>query len=161
RALGFQDSGSFNIPEMMGMQLLAFFHPGEKLYGVIYDHQKIAPTFDICCEFADESGLTGTNTKVGEAMETRPGQETIRIDQGSVKAVFDAVCQKAAGKERRPGAVDGFVAQFKRSYVKSMNWRMKKGGVSRDEIRRQAAQKGTELSEEHLEETYKTLRGAY
>src|SRR5688572_12895818 len=36
-ALGFEEIGAFSIPEMGGLQLLAFVHPTERFYGVIYD----------------------------------------------------------------------------------------------------------------------------
>ena len=59
RALGFEDAGAFAIPEMAGLQIAGFCHPREHLTAAIYDHTKIAPTFDIFFERPDTSGVTG------------------------------------------------------------------------------------------------------
>src|SRR5262245_2184019 len=59
RALGFQEIGAFNIPEMGGIQFLAFFHSGEQFYGCAYDHKKLEPTFDVVCLLANDTSVTG------------------------------------------------------------------------------------------------------
>src|SRR5215470_6471480 len=41
KALGFEEIGAFSIPEMQGLQMLAFVFPAEQIYGTIYDHKKI------------------------------------------------------------------------------------------------------------------------
>jgi hypothetical protein len=161
REQGFQDVGAFSVPELGGLQLLAFVHPGERLYGAVYEHKKLPHTFDIVCGYPDESGITGTNTKIGETLDPRPGQVTLRLDQADVATVFRAVLDKAGPAERNPVAVGDFVSHFKRAYVRGMNWRMKKGGSSREEIRRQAAAQGNEVTDEQVDAVYESLRSAY
>jgi hypothetical protein len=161
KALGFEEIGAFTIPEMAGLQILAFVHTGERLYGIIYDHKTIAPTFDIICKFEDQTALSATNSKAGRSLDKRPGHPILWLGDDRVAAVLDAVKQHPQPAARVTVSADGFLPRFKRSYAESMNWRMKKGGVSRDEIRRQTESKGKTINEETLNEVYKNLRKAH
>jgi len=161
KALGFDEIGAFAMPEMGGLQILAFAHPGERLYGIIYDHKKLAPTFDIVCDFEDHTGLSATNSKAGRTLDKRPGHPILWLGDDRVGAVLEAVKQHPQPVARVPVSAEKFLSHFKRSYAESMNWRMKKGGVSREEIRRQAESKGKTLDEESLNEIYKNLRNAH
>ena len=161
KALGFQEIGTFTIPELAGLQMLALVHPAERLYGIIYDHKKIGPYFDICCDFEDHTALTGCSSKVGGNLDKRPGHPTLWLRDDRVAIVLDALKQHAQPAPRVPVSAEQFLSHFKSSYAGSMNWRMKKGGVSREEIRRQAESKGKTLDEERLNEVYKNLRKAH
>ena len=161
RAAGFKDIGAFSIPEIQNLQILAFVHP-DNFYALIYDHHKLEPTFDIVADFeTDDIGLTGANTTFGETIESRPGQITIRKDNGSVAEIFDLVRNHVAAGRRRAVTAEGFVEHFKQSYARSMNWTMKKGGISREEIRRQAVKDGQDLTDEQVDEVYKEMRQGY
>jgi hypothetical protein len=157
-AAGFQSAGAFSLPEMAGMQMAAFAHEGERLYGVIYDHQKMPPNFDIVCAYEDGTDLTVTNTKFGEAMDRPPRSPAIRLDGGTVAEALTALQGHPATSPRRPTAVADFAEHFRLAYAKDMNWRLKRGGGTREEIRRQAAKDGTEVTDELVEEVYKTQR---
>ncbi len=161
RALGFQDVGAFTIPQVDGLQMLAFVHVQERLYGVIYDHKKVPPTYDICCDFEDKSGLTATNSKAGSALDQRPGHPSLWLGDDRVAAVLEAVRKHPQPAPRVPVSAGQFLSAFTRSYAEGMNWRMKKGGVSRDEIRRHAEHRGMKLDDEALDAVYRSQRKAH
>ncbi len=161
RAAGFEQIGVFTIPEMSNLQFLAFVHITEKFYGCLYDHQKLEPTFEIIADFADDSGLAGTSTTLGAELEQRPGCVTIRKDGASVVEIFEAVRQHPKAAERLPLTREGFVENFKKGYAISMNWRLKKGGVSKEEIKRQAARDGQKITDEQVDEVYVEMREGY
>ena len=161
RAAGFEEVGVFTIPEMGGLHLMAFVHLAERFYACIYDHKATPPWFDICAEFADQSGLTGSNTALGDAVDRRPGDIKISMPQESVKAVFKALREHPTAAQRVAVTREAFAETFKREYARSMNWTMRKGGVSREEIRRQAREDKQSLTDEQLEEAYKSLRASY
>lgn len=161
QALGFAPAGTFSLPEIGGLQIAAFAHEQERLFGVAYDHQKMPPNIDIVCEHEDGTEISATNTKMGEAMDRRPEVTAIRLDGGSVRDVFDAVQKSPATAPRKPVKAEEFAAQFRGSYAKSMNWRLKRGGTTREEIRRQAAQDGTQVTDEIIDETYQAQRESY
>jgi hypothetical protein len=160
-SLGFKEVGAFSLPELSGLLILAFVHPTEHLYGVIYDHKTIEPTFDICCAFEDGSGLSATNTSMGNTLDKRPDHALLWVGKETVREVLEAAQKHPQPAARKPVAREGFVAYFKKDYAEGMNWRLKKGGINREEIRRQAQQDGQQLSEEQLEESYKSLRESY
>lgn len=162
RAAGFAEIGAFNIPEMAGLQFLAFLHPGEQFYGCVYDHPKMAPTFDVVCRRTDDTSVTGTNTRMGEALDQPPGRTTIRLEQAGVAEVVAAVRgHPAAVGPRQPVSAGAFLAFFAKAHADYMNWRLAKGGASREEIRRQATQDGQQITDEQVEETYQSMRETY
>ncbi len=158
KALGFQEIGAFTIPEMEGLQMLAFVHLAERLYGLIYDHKKIEPTFDIFCTFEDQTGLTAGSSKIGRSLDKRPGHPILWVGDERVAAVLEAFKAHPQPVPRIPTSADAFLARFKRSYAEGMNWRMKKGGVSKEEIRRQSASRGKPVDEETINQVYETMR---
>ena len=158
KALGFQEIGAFTIPEMEGLLMLAFVHPAERLCGIIYDHKVIPPTFDIACDFEDQTGLTAGSSKAGQSLDKRPGHPILWVGDERVSAVLDALKQHPQPVARVPVSADNFLPHFKRNYADGMNWRMKKGGVSREEIRRQAESQGKTVDEETINEVYKNMR---
>jgi hypothetical protein len=161
RAARFKDIGAFTIPEMNNLQVFAFLHP-DNFYGIIYDHHKIDPTFEVNADFENDGiGLAGTNTTLGETLEQRPGHVTIRKDGASVAEILGLVRNHLAAAQRRPITAEGFVENFKQGYARSMNWTMKKGGITREEIRRQAAKDGQEVTNEQVEAVYTEMREGY
>jgi len=161
RKLGFQEIGAFAVPQLQGLLMLAFVHPDERLYGVIYDHKRMEPTFDIVCDLEDGTDINGCSTKIGETLDKRPGHTVYWLGDDRVNVVLDAVLKHPQSAPRVPVSHEGFLTHFKKSYADGVNWRMRKGGASRDEIRRQIVSKGNEVNEEVVENVYKNLRSAY
>jgi hypothetical protein len=160
-AHGFTALGAFTLPEVGGLQLAAFVHEGERLYGVAYDHEKLPPNIDIVGELEDGGELSGSNTTFGDTVDRRPEVIAIRLDGGGVKELLAAVQAHPAPAPRKPVAGADFATYFRTTYARTMNWRMKRGGVTREEIRRQAQKDGTELTEEQFEEVYQEQRATY
>jgi ribosome-binding protein aMBF1 (putative translation factor) len=131
------------------------------MYGVIYDHKQIAPTFDIACDLEDSSDVNGSSSKIGETLDKRPGHASLWTGDDRVHAVLDAVQKYPQSAPRVAVSPEGFLGHFNKSYAEGMNWRIKKGGASRDEIRRQIISKGDEVDEELVENVYKNLRRAH
>jgi hypothetical protein len=162
RALGFEEVGAFQIPELGGLKILGLIHPGEGLLSVIYDHNRApAPTFDICADFTDGSTVSATNSAAGNALDKQPGHPILWLGNVSAHEILEAVKTLSATAPRQPIHKSDFVEHFKKAYARSINWRLKKGGASRDEIRRQAEKKGQNLSDEQLEACYQSLHQTY
>ena len=153
-AHGFTSLGAFTLPETGGLQIAAFVNETERLYGTIYDHQKMPPNIDIVGDLEDGGELSGSNTKFGDAVDRRPEVIAIRLDGGGVKELLEAVQEHPTQSPRKPVNGADFAEYFRLSYAKAMNWRMKRGGTTREEIRRQAKKDRTELTEEEFEEVY-------
>lgn len=161
RTLGFEEAGAFVLPEMAGLQMAGFCHPRERLIAAIYDHTKTTPTLDICFERPDTSGVSGTNTTLGHDLSRRPECKRISIDKGTVEQVYAAVVGEGSASERVSVTPAEFANHFKASYARSMNWTLKQGGVSRDDIRRESKRMGQEVTDEQVEECFERMRGGY
>jgi hypothetical protein len=161
RAIGFQDIGSFQLPELGGLLIHALWHPQEPAYAVVYDHKRMEPTMDVLCRFTDDTSVTATNTNMGRSLDTRPGAKTHWLGKASARHLFDAVRNHPHTAPPCAHTPEEFVARFQRAYAESMDWRLKKGGVSRDEIRRQAEQDGHSLTDEQFNEAYEMQREQY
>lgn len=160
-ALGFKDVGSFQCPELGGLLMHGLWHPQEPVYAVVYDHKQIAPTMDVLCRYTDDTSVTATNTEMGKSLDTRPGTKTHWLGNASAQQLLDAVRNHPHTAPPCPHPAEDFVWRFQRAYAESMNWRLKKGGVSRDEMRRQAKQDGMELNDEEFEGAYEMQREQY
>jgi hypothetical protein len=161
RALGFQDIGSFQIPEMEGLLVQALHHPQEPAYAIVYDHRKIPATMDLVRGFTDEFGLSVASTAMGSTLDQRADSKTYWMDQASAREMFDTLKGHQHSAPAKPHPPGDFAARFRESYTKSMNWRMRKGGVSRDEMRRQAKSTDISLTDEQFEEAWKEQRDQY
>lgn len=161
RALGFEDAGAFTIPEMAGLQMAGFCHSGERLMAVIYDHTKIAPSFDICFERPDTSEVTGTSTALGHELARRPESKRISMEKATVEQLYRAVVGEGTAADRVAVAPANFACDFKASYARSMNWKLKQGGVTREDIRREVKRMSQEITDEQLEECFANMREGY
>lgn len=160
RAAGFADEGIFTVPET-GLHVMGFVNVPERFYACIYDWKELGAIFDICTELPNNAELTGTNSTMGASMDTRPEDIKLGMAKASVKEVLDALRAHPRAAERLPVAKGGFVGTFEQQYARSMNWTMKKGGISREEIRRQAEKDNVKVTEEQLDEMYKEMRASY
>src|SRR5688572_4898918 len=161
RALGFEQTGVFSIPEIGGTYLVGLVHVTERFYGCVYDYAVTAPTFDFFAELGNDEDLTGTNSTIGAHLDQRPGELKVRVKDGSVAEVWDAVRAHARAPGRLEVARDGFVETFKKGYARSMAWSLRQGGPSKESMRRQAQLDKIELTDEELEEAYQDSRRGY
>ena len=99
--------------------------------------------------------------KIGQNLDKRPHNPILWVGNDNVAAVLEELQRHPHTAPRVPVSAEEFLTYFKRSYAEGMNWRMKKGGVSRAEIRRQMASKGHEINEEVVENIYKNMRAAH
>jgi hypothetical protein len=161
RALGFEDAGAFSIPEMGGLMVLGLVHPRDGLASIIYDHKNRPISFEILEDFTDGSSVTATSSSIGSALDKRPNNPILWLGTTNAREILQAVQDHAASAPRKPIAKTEFVDRFKAGYARSVNWRLKKGGASRDEIRRHAEKKGRTLTDEQIEQSYRNLRVGY
>lgn len=98
---------------------------------------------------------------MGKTLDKRPDYTILWLGKVSVVEAIKSVAAHPTQSPRKPVSCEQFIIEFKKSYARSMNWRMKKGGASREEIKRQAEADGLELSAEQIEESYQSLRESY
>ena len=71
------------------------------------------------------------------------------------------------GSERRPEGPydvwnrDNFAQKFETAYAEEMDWRLKRGGVTSDEVRRTAQASGKNYSEDQIQQATRQLQEKY
>ena len=141
--------------------ILGLVHPAEGLLSVVYDHTKTVPGFDICADFTDGTTVSATSSATGNTLDKRPTDPILWMGTTDAREILKAVQNHQASAPRQPIRKDEFAAHFQRGFAKSVNWRLKKVGVSREEIRRRAEEKGHKFNDEQIEESYRNLRVGY
>lgn len=160
RAVGFQRLGAYRIPELDNQRILGMIHPTERFYACIYD-SKTQPIFEVFAEFSSDNSLVATNSTWVRDMEQRPGSVTLRLSNASPQQILQALGQQEKATDRMAVSGNGFVTAFTKAYVRNLNWRLKKGDITRDQIRLDAKREGRGLTNEQIEELYRAKRSAY
>ena len=149
--LGFQDAGSYEIPELSNVKLRALARPEEHLWAIVYEHPQAGVWMDFVTRYADGGSLTTANAPHGSELEQRPGHEKIHAPNLSAAELYRHHLEtRRTDVAYTPVAPENFVAEFEKSYADELDWRLGRGVVTDDELRAIAARQGQELSDEDL-----------
>lgn len=149
--MGFRSLGAYAIPQMPGVQLSAWIHQSDGMYGVLYDHPAAGCWCDITSFYADDVGCTHSSAPES-GLDPYPKSLGRKLPGESVAQVVEA-----HRRERPPGWIplqsEGFVSLFQDRYRAEMEWRAGKG-TSREEIARVAKLQGKEYDPEVLDQAF-------
>lgn len=143
---GLKRIGTYRI-DPLNVMATAFSNPSEHICAVIYHHPVVGCFVDMVCKSTSGNSFTATNAPTGGALDHREGQEKVFDKTLTIPALFEMT------KSRRPeGPYDdwtagNFVSKFETAYAEDMDWRARRGGVTREEVRRQARASGKTYSE--------------
>jgi len=160
-ANGFTSLGAFQVPEVSGLKIEAFVNEAESLFGVTYDHEKIPTSFNVVCRYEDGSDLTVTDLNEPATLDRPPNSPIIRLAGIDVKGAVDAAAKHPATAPRLPAKAADFVSRFELAFAQEADWRMRRGGPTREEVRRRAELGGKTISEEKLYEAHASIRSAW
>jgi len=139
-ALGFEDAGTFTIPELTGVTLALLAHPSARLYAAIYQHPRAGAWFEFFRRNSDGTGVTFT-TLPPNGLSDRPGHPVVRAPGSDPRTLFErATSPRSANSDARPASAQAAVHVFESGYAEAMAWR-KQNGVSRAEVVRIAAKR--------------------
>ncbi len=160
-ASGFSWVGTFRIREMPAFSLAAMIWPEKSLIAVVYLHETLGCWTDIGLEYADGSDLTVTSAPIGSEMDTRPEAKKI-FEPGKTAAELLELLNAEKGEGPYVTVTqENFQELFEASYARDAGWRIEKGGISRDEIRRVAKGMKRNFSDNMLEKAWETSQEDY
>jgi len=142
-AAGYSHCGDFRIPEMDDLCLRSFFHRGLGCFGVLYDHPEVGLFVDLVREHGD--GTTTTVSSGPESGMDRPEYAPlVRLEVevtglNGVSKLHERLADESQGRAGMPASAADFPHVFVESYTQEMDWRIARGGVTVEEIRRAAA----------------------
>lgn len=150
-ACGLKRIGTYRI-DPLNVIASAFSNPGEHICCVIYHHPAVGCFVDMVCKSTSGKSFTATNAPTGGALDHREGQEKHYDKTLAIPALFELA------KSRRPEGpyddytAENFISKFETAYAEDMDWRARRGGVTKEEVRRQAAESGKPYSEATIDE---------
>ncbi len=156
----FDEIGTFRIPEMSGLMLTAFTQPYQNVCAVVYNHPIVGCFIDMFSENEESRSLTVSSAPLGEELDQPPGREKIIDKTLTVSDLYDLILKdRPAGPHKRIDA-SNFVVEFQAAYAKEMDWRVNRGGVTEEEVRRSAQVMGI-ASDKTVRKATEKLRDQY
>jgi hypothetical protein len=156
----FKRIGSYRV-DPLNIVASAFVNEQESICAVIYHHPKVGCFIDMVCKSTQDRSFTATTASGGSTLDQREGQEKVFDHTLTIAGMFELV------KSRRPEGpyeqwnAENFASKFEAAYAEEMDWRARRGGVTRDEVRRTADASGKRYSEEEIQQATTTLQDKY
>jgi hypothetical protein len=156
-ACGLKRIGTYRI-DPLNVIASAFSNPEEHICCVVYHHPVVGCFVDMVAKSTSGKSFTATNAPTGGALDHREGQEKHYDKTLAIAALFEMT------KSRRPeGPYDdwtceNFIQKFETAYAEDMDWRARRGGVTKEEVRRQAAESGKAYSEGTIDEATRRVK---
>lgn len=147
QALGYECVGDFEIPEMGEVALRGFRHAEADALAAIYDVPEVGVHLDVVMELMDGTHLTVTSGKE-TGLDQPEASRMLHVeadpnDSETAPRLHQRLLDLAHGRETM--LIDSsFEHAFTEAYEREMSWRIRRGGVTADEIRRQAERAGME-----------------
>jgi hypothetical protein len=158
--LGFRAIGVFQVAEIKGLELAAFSNPSHAVCAVVYRHPVAKVFVDMVSMIDDDASLTVTTAPKGGNLDQRPGHRKIYAASLPIPNMLERLLAERSQGSHRVLDESNFKQLFERQYEREMAWRLGRGGVTMDEVRREAAAMGIDSSKVVAAATQK-LQKAY
>lgn len=155
--LGFHRGGLFRLGEI-GAICRALFHPDRKLDAVVCEHPLIGVWVEFCAQFPDGTSMTYLNSKQTSGLDHPPGRDNRNFPDEQVANVWERFRRALIDRSLPNVTADSFQQRYEEAYDREMEWRMERGGVTEDEVRRCVEMAGGEFSEDHCRMVQQTWR---
>lgn len=156
--LGYQPSGLFDSYAPVHIKMEGFKNPTLPGFALIYEVDQIGAFYlDLVCDTADGTQVT-VSTAPDDGMDQPHFTKMIRVshldlsDESHVNELHNHLLDEIAGQTIVDHTDQGFEEVFKKSWARTMDWRIERGGITSEEVIRVSAKDGrTDLSEEEIE----------
>jgi hypothetical protein len=154
---GFQRAGFYEVPEMPGLELMAWAKPTERLYAVTYRHPAAGIWSDVVARYADETGRTASSAPSGGELD-QPPWSLKDHEPGATGARLLEVVASWPADGREEANTTRFSTDFEEAYAREMAWRNERGGPTLEEIGRVAEAMGIDPEDGALEKAHSEQR---
>jgi len=138
---GFDEMGTWRVPEIPGLVLTAFTQRFQVVCSVVYEHPLVGVFVDAFSETEDGVSLTVTNAPAGGELDAPPNRDKVVNKEWGVDEVYDVLLRRRPRGPHKHIDERNFVEEFERAYALEMEWRVHRG-VSEEEVRRTAETMG-------------------
>jgi|GEM_PF-6226257 len=155
---GFKRGELYELEEI-GAVCRSLFHSDRRIDVVVYDHPLLNVWVEYCAFFADGTSLSFSNCQQTSGLDQPPQRDARFFPGEQIAALWERFRLEIAD---RPIAAhitaDTFASRFVKFYNEEMQWRIDRGGVTEEEVRRCVEMGGGEFSEDHCEMVQQTWR---
>ncbi len=155
---GFTRAGAFQIQEMPGLLLCGLVHVEDRILAVVYDNQQMGVWVDVACEQTSGEEITVSNAPSGGELDSRPGTRKIFDREKKPLELLETLRAERGQGPFVEYSPDDFATRFEEAYAREMEWRIRRGGVSVDEVRRVAEGMEESFSLEQIEMAHRVQR---
>ncbi len=152
RDAGFSSAGEYTVESREGLKIAGFANAPRSIYAAIYEMAPAGIWVDFVTRYADGTALTYSNGK-HHGLDRPPGKVAEFYDGMAVEELYRRFLEERPARPMLPAPPEDFAAAVERYHAEEMDWRLKRGGLTEEEIRRVAARDGSEPSQEMIRHT--------
>jgi len=159
-SLGFESIGTYRVPEIRGLVITAFAQNFQGVCSVLYEHPLAGTFADMFALNENDESLTVSSAPAGEELDQPPGHEKIIDSSLELREMYDLTLNRRPEGPFKRFTSENFAGEFEKAYAKEMDWRINRGGVTEEEVRRSAEKIGI-TSEKNIQKATEQLQQEY
>ena len=132
--LGFTPDKTYEVVEMDGMQLRAFFNAPYS--AIMYTHPVAGLWVDMVADIENGKEYTVSNAPMGGEMDTPPNTEKYWLKDLTVSELYSKLKEVVNNQPIKTIDTTSFREYFENSYKREMQWKNKNGGITLEEFMR-------------------------
>jgi len=156
---GFADVGVFDL-KPAAIRTLALLDAKRSIWGLVCEQPKIGLWLQLVTEFEDGTSITYSTDARATILDPAPQQILKSLPEMNAKELIAAFVAERPEGAMKPVIAEKFPTVFESSWARCMDWRISRGGVTADEIRRMVAHYGGEATPEMIESIQRKWRSA-
>lgn len=155
KTMGYQLVGDFSVPQLDNRQLRAFVNPGKETYATLYEHpQTERVVVDVTSLLTDDSLITTTNAPYDglDRPEFAPLtglQVNLNANPIAVIEIHEALLARRGDRRAQRIESGKFVDTHVDVYARLMDWRVDRGTISAEEVRRMHEHSGQSIPDDN------------
>ena len=159
-ACGMKLIGTYRV-DPLNVMCTAFVNDAESICTVVYHHRVVGCFVDVVAKNEAGHSFTASNAPQGGTLDQREGHAKVYDKTLTIPEMFELAKERRPEGPRDNWTKENFSQKFEQAYAEEMDWRMKRGGVTADEVRRTAAASGKNYSEETIQKATQQLQQQY
>ena len=152
RSLGFVRDKTYDVIELTGVKLLAYFKDGTS--AILYTHPVAGLFVDFVYLGAEGENITVSNVMSGSEIDKRPDCKKIYLPEAGVDELWQRMKTECEGLSESDINPENFREFFEAECQKDAAFIANKGGVTRAEFMRVLRNNPVELSDQKIEEAF-------
>lgn len=154
-AEGFVHGGDFQVPEAGGATMRAFLSSDGTAAAFLCKHPAKPECFlDVIREYEDGTTLTVSDAQ-DMGLESCPAHPNIKFTGQPLSVLLQELENRSQDRVAVTFTVDQLTSAYKRGYAALMDWRVEKGGITREEM---LANAGREMEESEIPQALEQFR---